>query len=109
MICENKSAGEDNSIGEYTDEEITLWGRDALLRIPLIKSAGDGLPLLVILNLLRIEFLFVKGKNFRWRRSLSGDVTGDNLLYFCGDNPLNSAGNDPLNSAGEIYFVFRWG
>ena len=39
-----------------------MWGRDALLRIPLINSAGDGLSLLVILNLLRIEFLFVKEK-----------------------------------------------
>ena len=62
--CENKPAAEDNSVEEYTDEEITLCGRDALLKIPLIHSAGDGLPLLVILNLLRIEFLFVKGKNF---------------------------------------------
>ena len=41
-----------------------LWGRDALLKIPLINFAGDGLLLLVMLNLLRIEFLFVKGKNF---------------------------------------------
>ena len=39
--CENRSVGEDNSVGEYTDDEITLWGRDALLRIPLINSAGD--------------------------------------------------------------------
>ena len=30
----------------------------------MINSVGDGLPLLVILSLLRIEFLFVKGKNF---------------------------------------------
>ena len=30
----------------------------------MINSAGGGLPLLVILNLLRIEFLFEKGKNF---------------------------------------------
>ena len=43
---------------------MTLWGRDALLIIPLINSDGDGLPLLVILNLLRIELLFVRGKNF---------------------------------------------
>ena len=28
------------------------------------NSTWDGLPLLVILNLLRIEFLLVKGKNF---------------------------------------------
>ena len=28
------------------------------------KFRRDELPLLVILNLLRIEFLFVKGKNF---------------------------------------------
>ena len=62
--CENKPAREDNSVGELTDEEITLCGRDALLKIPLISSAGDGLPLLVILNLLRIEFLFVRGKKF---------------------------------------------
>ena len=30
----------------------------------MMNSAGDGLPLLVILNLLRIEFLLAKGKNF---------------------------------------------
>ena len=41
--CENRPAGEDNSVGEYTDEEINLWGRDALLRIPLINSVGDEL------------------------------------------------------------------
>ena len=41
------------------------------------KFHRDELLLLVILNLLRIEFLFVKGKNF----------TGDDLL----------------NSAGEIF------
>ena len=39
--CKNKPAGEDNSIGEYTYEEITLWGRDFLLKIPPIHSAGD--------------------------------------------------------------------
>ena len=37
-------------LGHITDEEITLWGRDALLRIPPINSVGDGLLLLVILN-----------------------------------------------------------
>ena len=41
-----------------------MWGRDALLRIPLINYTGDGLPLLVILNLLRIELLFRERKNF---------------------------------------------
>ena len=35
-----------------------------MLRLPLINSTGDGLSLLVILDLLRIEYLFVKGKNF---------------------------------------------
>ena len=24
--CENKPAGEDNSVGEWTNEEMTLWG-----------------------------------------------------------------------------------
>ena len=33
-----------------TDEEITLWGKDILLRVQPISSAGDELPLLVILN-----------------------------------------------------------
>ena len=51
-------------LGHKTDEEITLWGRDSLLRIPPINSVGDELLLLVILNLLGIEFLFAKGKNF---------------------------------------------
>ena len=37
-------------LGHKTDEDITLWGRDVLLRIPLINSVGDELPLLVILN-----------------------------------------------------------
>ena len=50
MIDENKPAGEDNSVGEYSGKEITLWGRDALLRIPPINSGGDELLLLVILN-----------------------------------------------------------
>ena len=30
----------------------------------MMNSAGDGLPLLVILNLLRIELLFWERKNF---------------------------------------------
>ena len=30
----------------------------------MMNSAGDGLPLLVILNLLRIELLFGERKNF---------------------------------------------
>ena len=38
QLAGDKPVGEDNSVGEYTDEEITLWGRDALLRIPLINS-----------------------------------------------------------------------
>ena len=37
-------------LGNRLIEEITLWGRDALLRIPPINSAEDELPLLVILN-----------------------------------------------------------
>ena len=48
------------------DEEITLWGRDALLRLPLINFAGDGLPLSVILNLLRVEFLLGERKELGW-------------------------------------------
>ena len=70
----------------------------------MINSTGDGLPLLVILNLLRIEFLFVKGKNFAEDDLLVTTCLGITLLAFCGDKPLSSAGNDPLNSAGEIYF-----
>ena len=38
--CVNRPAGEDNFVGEYTDEEITLWGRDVLLKIPMINSVG---------------------------------------------------------------------
>ena len=42
-----------------------LYGEEILCReFHLISSVGDGLPLLVIRNLLRIGFLFVKGKNF---------------------------------------------
>ena len=50
MTDENKPAREEKSVGEYTDHEIILWGRDALLRIPPINSVGDELRLLVILN-----------------------------------------------------------
>ena len=39
-------------------------GKRFLLKIPLINSAGDGLPLLVIQNRLRIELLFWERKNF---------------------------------------------
>ena len=42
---------------------MTLWGRDALLRIPLINSTGDELPLLVIMKHVGGEFLFVRGIN----------------------------------------------
>ncbi|CAI8598812.1 unnamed protein product [Vicia faba] len=81
--CENKPAGEDNSVGEYTDEEITprgitLWGRYALLRILTINFAGDA------------------ADKLHW-----GWVT---VADSCGDNPLRSAGNDLLHSAEEIYF-----
>ena len=37
-------------LGNKLMRRLTLWGRDALLRIPPISSAGDELPLLVILN-----------------------------------------------------------
>ena len=37
-------------LGNKLMRRLTLWGRDALPRIPLINSAGDELPLLVILN-----------------------------------------------------------
>ena len=37
-------------LGHKNDEEITLWGRNALLRIPPINSARDELLLLVILS-----------------------------------------------------------
>ena len=43
------------------------------------KLCWDGLLLLVILNLLRIDFLLVKGKNF----------AGDDLqLQLAGDRPV---------------------
>ena len=40
-----------------------MWGIGVLLRIQLISSVGDELPLLVILNPVGDKFVFVKGKN----------------------------------------------
>ena len=37
-------------LGDKLMRRLLLWGRDALLRIPPINSAGDELSLLVILN-----------------------------------------------------------
>ena len=67
---------------------ITLWGRDALLRvltinfagdsadklcwgILMMNSAGDGLPLLVTLDLLRVELMFGERKELCWGDDLS--------------------------------------
>ena len=50
-------------LGDKLMRRLTLWGRDVLLRIPPINSAGDELPLLVILNPVGDCFLFVKGRN----------------------------------------------
>ena len=51
---ENNPAGENNSVGEWTDEEMTMWGVYTLLEDLLIwrnkNSAEDELPLLVIVN-----------------------------------------------------------
>ena len=49
--CKNKPAGEDNSVGNKLDEEITLWGRDALPRIPPINSAGDEFSVVISLGI----------------------------------------------------------
>ena len=63
-----------------------MWGRDALLRIPLIISAGDELPLLVTMNLLGIEFLSVKGMNSAGDDFPIATLLGIALLDFTGDN-----------------------
>ena len=52
-------------LGNKLDEEITLRGI-TLLRIPPINSAGDELPLLVILNLVGVLNSVCERKELRW-------------------------------------------
>ena len=56
-------------MGHKLGEEITLWGRDVLLSIPLINSVGDELPLLVILNPAGDLNSVCERKELHWGRS----------------------------------------
>ena len=67
----------------------------------MMNSIGDGLPLLVILDMLRIELLFGERKELRWGGPFRCNLLRITQLDSCEDNLLNLAGEIYLCSAGD--------
>ena len=70
----------------------------------MMNSAGDGLPLLVIQNRLRIELLFGERKNFAGDEFPMATLLGIALLDSIGDNLPESTGDNSSESTRDEFF-----